>query len=242
MERALIRLLPRFFHSIVTYATTGADELARTAGSEGKGRSPGASPGAQFSTSHRSRNAEPRRHVDLGEPAPGRDLATFSVPPSLFTRNIRDFRVCVVTKAPIQIETTVPHEHYVAPDDATLGELYRSAGMFVSTAWYEGLGLPPLEAMACGVPVVLTDQRGCRDYAIDGENCLKVPIQRPDVVAEAISRLLADRNLSRPSVTGGFRAASLYQWSIAVKDFNNPSSGQMIRCRHFPIPVRRVTR
>ena len=72
----------------------------------------------------------------------------------------------------------------------------RRANVFVYASWYEGFGLPPLEAMACGVPVVTTDCGGVLEYAIDGYNSLVTPIRDPTALAQAIQRLLSDRHLA----------------------------------------------
>ncbi len=44
--------------------------------------------------------------------------------------------------------------------------------IFISTSWWEGFGLPSLEAMACGCALILTDAGGVNEYAIANENCL----------------------------------------------------------------------
>ena len=56
--------------------------------------------------------------------------------------------------------------------DEVIAELYSSSDVYLYTSYAEGLGLPLLKATACGTPVVMTDNRGSRDYAIDGFNAL----------------------------------------------------------------------
>ena len=71
----------------------------------------------------------------------------------------------------------LPVEEY-APKDLSqpdLGREYDAAQVFVVGSWFEGFCQPGLEAMACGVPLVTTDNGGCREYAIDGETALVVP-------------------------------------------------------------------
>ncbi|MEN3203480.1 MAG: glycosyltransferase family 4 protein, partial [Atribacterota bacterium] len=60
----------------------------------------------------------------------------------------------------------------VRPSQEELAKLYRQATVFLFTSWYEGFGLPPLEAMASGTAVVATDCGGIRMYAAEGQNIL----------------------------------------------------------------------
>jgi glycosyltransferase involved in cell wall biosynthesis len=59
-----------------------------------------------------------------------------------------------------------PIEFVVNPPQEKLAEHYRSADLFLFTSWYEGVGMPPLEAMASGVPVVSTLCGGVDMYAV----------------------------------------------------------------------------
>jgi len=71
-----------------------------------------------------------------------------------------------------------------------LAALYRRSDAFVLTSLREGWNQTILEAMACGLPVVLTDVPGPRDSA--GDAGVRVPPQRPDAVADALERLARD--------------------------------------------------
>lgn len=64
---------------------------------------------------------------------------------------------------------------YERPNDDELAELYSSTDIFAFPSHIEGFGLPPLEAMACGTPVVTTDCLGVRDYVNNGKNAIMVP-------------------------------------------------------------------
>ena len=70
---------------------------------------------------------------------------------------------------------------------------YRSADLLVAAPWYEPFGLTPLEAMACGVPVVGTAVGGLTDTVVDGVTGDLVPARDPHALGTAIRRLLADR-------------------------------------------------
>lgn len=70
--------------------------------------------------------------------------------------------------------------------------LLRSADAVVCAPWYEPFGIVPLEAMACGTPVVASAVGGLIDSVIDGTTGLHVPPRDPDAIAAALRDLLGD--------------------------------------------------
>jgi len=103
-----------------------------------------------------------------------------------------------------------------SPDDNKLAELYSSADIFLFSSWYEGFGLPPLEAMACGTPVVTTNCLGVREYAIDGYNALLAPPRDPAKMSEATAKLLTSQNLVETLSRNGIETARKYTWDSVV--------------------------
>ena len=83
----------------------------------------------------------------------------------------------------------------------------------------ESFGLPPLEAMACGVPVVTTDCGGIRDYAVDGYNALIVPPGDPEAVADAVLKILRDDKFRERLVEHGIETAKQRSWDKVVDKF-----------------------
>lgn len=82
--------------------------------------------------------------------------------------------------------------------DAALRSFYQSCDMFVFSSRLEGFGLPPLEAMACGAPVITTDCGGVRMFAEHERTALVVPLAHgARGLARAIARLLDDEALAR---------------------------------------------
>ncbi|HEX6968697.1 MAG TPA: glycosyltransferase [Micromonosporaceae bacterium] len=69
---------------------------------------------------------------------------------------------------------------------------YRSADVLVAAPWYEPFGLTPLEAMACGVPVIAAAVGGLKDTVVHGRTGDLVPARDPRVLGAAIRRLLDD--------------------------------------------------
>ncbi|HEY0387264.1 MAG TPA: glycosyltransferase [Gaiellales bacterium] len=95
--------------------------------------------------------------------------------------------------------------------------LLRSADAVVCVPWYEPFGIVPLEAMACGVPVIASSVGGLVDTVVHGVTGLHVPPRRPDRVADAARQLLADPALRRRlGVAGAARARRRYGWDVVA--------------------------
>ncbi|SFQ31017.1 Glycosyltransferase involved in cell wall bisynthesis [Amycolatopsis arida] len=97
--------------------------------------------------------------------------------------------------------------------------LLRSADAVVCAPWYEPFGIVPLEAMACGVPVVASAVGGLTDTVVDGVTGTLVPPRKPDELATALRRLLTDRAVRDAyGIAGCDRARSRYSWDRIAAD------------------------
>lgn len=95
----------------------------------------------------------------------------------------------------------------------------RAADAVVCTPWYEPFGIVPLEAMACGVPVVAAAVGGMRDSIEDGLTGTLVPEVSPESVAEAVRPYLEDSELRRRTGQAGrARACALYSWDAIAAE------------------------
>ncbi len=99
-------------------------------------------------------------------------------------------------------------------DRDELATYYSAADVFVSTPWYEPFGITPLEAMACGTPVVGSNVGGIKFSVRDGETGYLVPPRDPDALAERIAHLYRHPKLlsvfARQAVR---RVNDLFTWS-----------------------------
>ncbi|MFA6963150.1 MAG: glycosyltransferase family 4 protein [Patescibacteria group bacterium] len=98
-------------------------------------------------------------------------------------------------------------------DREQLAEIYSRALIYVNTSLGESFGLPALEAMASGAPVVLTDTVGAREYAKNKENCIVTAVNRPEETTSAIKKILADSKLCKKLIDNGLETAGSYSWS-----------------------------
>lgn len=97
--------------------------------------------------------------------------------------------------------------------------LLRSADVVACTPWYEPFGIVPLEAMACGVPVVATAVGGIRDTVVDDVTGRLVPPKDPARLGDAIAALLDDRARRRAlGAAGRERARARYTWDRVAAD------------------------
>ncbi len=102
---------------------------------------------------------------------------------------------------------------YVPDED--LPAFYNLADLFVFPSLYEGFGLPPLEAMACGVPVVCSNTSSLPEVA--GDVAIMVDPYDVEGLAEAMHKILADVTLQQKMRAKGLKRAKLFSWEEAAK-------------------------
>ena len=93
---------------------------------------------------------------------------------------------------------------------------YTSADVFVFPSLYEGFGLPVLEAMACGCPVV-TSKTGCSPE-VTGDAAILVDPYNSESISDAVKAILKDSNLGERLIEKGFRRAKEFSWEKCAKD------------------------
>jgi glycosyltransferase involved in cell wall biosynthesis len=103
---------------------------------------------------------------------------------------------------------------YLPPDD--LERLYRRTCIFAFPSLDEGFGMPVLDAMAHGIPVVTSNRSGMPEVA--GEAALLVDPEQTDEIEAALRRLIQDENLRRGLSIAGQARAALYPWERTVRE------------------------
>jgi len=99
-----------------------------------------------------------------------------------------------------------------------LPALIRSADVVVCTPWYEPFGMVPLEAMACGKPVVASAVGGLVDTVVDGATGRLVPPRDPRALADTLCDLVEDsETLAEFGKAGRRRVESRYAWQHVAK-------------------------
>jgi glycosyltransferase involved in cell wall biosynthesis len=99
--------------------------------------------------------------------------------------------------------------------DATLAALYRLATVFVFPSLYEGFGLPPLEAMASGTPVITSNVSSLPEVV--GDAALLIDPMNASAIADAMARVLSDEPLRAELVRRGLERVKAFSWERSVR-------------------------
>jgi glycosyltransferase involved in cell wall biosynthesis len=102
---------------------------------------------------------------------------------------------------------------YVSDDD--LAALYSGARVFVFPSLYEGFGLPPLEAMSCGTPVITSNTTSLPEVV--GDAAITVDPENTDEIADSLERVLSDDDLAKGLSGKGLERAGSFSWSDTAR-------------------------
>jgi glycosyltransferase involved in cell wall biosynthesis len=108
-----------------------------------------------------------------------------------------------------------PGLHHVdSLDPADLPAIYNLARVLAHPAWYEGFGLPPLEAMSCGTPVVVSDRASLPELVEDAG--VVVPADQPEAWRKALENVIGDTELAAKMRRRGILRAAQFSWPRAA--------------------------
>ena len=122
------------------------------------------------------------------------------------SRMLEAVRSSGLTREDIRFLGFVPEED--------LPMLYSASSALVFPSLYEGFGLPLVEAMACGVPVVASNTSSIPEVV--GDAALLAPPTQPEAFAEAIMRVRSDTDLRKAMVQKGLNRAACFRWDKAA--------------------------
>jgi glycosyltransferase involved in cell wall biosynthesis len=100
--------------------------------------------------------------------------------------------------------------------DADLPGLYSAASVLTTPSFYEGFGLPALEAMSCGTPVVVADRASLPEVV--GDAGVLVDPEDPETIAEGVKRVLTDEGLRGGLEARGLERASHFSWDRVARE------------------------
>ena len=96
-------------------------------------------------------------------------------------------------------------------EDSDLPSLYTLASAYCLPSHYEGFGIPCIEAMACGTPVVCSD-RPCLPEIV-GDAAVQVSPDKPEALVDALQRVVLDTTLRQTLIARGKERAQTFPWS-----------------------------
>jgi len=141
---------------------------------------------------------------------------------NLLAEKEQPFQLWIISQDDLDLSKARFDTKVIKPkNDIEIARALRSADLFVHPSWFEGFGLPPLEAMACGTTCVITDCGGVLEFAVDGKNCLLSPVRKPEKLSESIAKLLSDEKLRTKFIKAGLKTAAEFTWKSAADRLEN---------------------
>jgi glycosyltransferase involved in cell wall biosynthesis len=147
---------------------------------------------------------------------PGAELVVAGGPAPARLRGDPEYRRISRLAADVGVAERVSFRGRVGRGD--MPALMRSADLVVSVPWYEPFGMVPLEAMACGVPVVASAVGGHTDTVVDGVTGVLVPPRDTGELARVLRDLLASPDLPGYGTAAAERAHGRYSWERISQD------------------------
>ncbi len=114
----------------------------------------------------------------------------------------------------LKLQKEVIFMGYVPEDD--LPKMYNAADLFIYPSFYEGFGLPPLEAMACGCPVITSNTSSLPEVV--GDAGIMIDPYNIDELASAMDEILSNERLREEMIKKGLRRAKIFSWEKTAEE------------------------
>ena len=115
----------------------------------------------------------------------------------------------------------------IRPSVSELRDIYNSAQIFLHTSHWEGWGLPVMEAMACGCAVAASDNRGIREYLVNGENAMISGIGNLGSMVNNSKILLENSELINKLISRGLETVKIYTWDTIINKLEEILTGEV---------------
>ncbi|MGI5992708.1 MAG: glycosyltransferase family 4 protein [Methanosarcina sp.] len=100
--------------------------------------------------------------------------------------------------------------------ESELAEIYNAVDLFVFPSLYEGFGMPPLEAMACGTPVITSNTSSLPEVV--GDAAIVVDPYDANKLVEEMYQLLTDDGLKEEMIRKGLRRSKMFSWDKSARE------------------------
>jgi glycosyltransferase involved in cell wall biosynthesis len=110
-------------------------------------------------------------------------------------------------------------EHFRPQSTSEVAKVYADHDVYVYASHSDGFAMTPVEAMACGTTVILTDFPGKDQYARNGDNCIVVPFRDFKEIAATVDELSKRPALCEWIRQYGYTTASRYDWSVVARQY-----------------------
>ncbi|MCF2649127.1 glycosyltransferase family 4 protein [Niallia circulans] len=131
----------------------------------------------------------------------------------------------VFSKKGTELPSFVDHVGYVT--DEELKALYENAFCFIYPSFYEGFGLPPLEAMSTGCPVIISNVASLPE--VGGDAALYCNPYNPEDIANRIKELMSDNTFRNQLIEQGYMQAESFSWKKCAVEFQSVISDSLIK-------------
>lgn len=125
------------------------------------------------------------------------------------------FRVSYTPPSRKELDGNLVDRFYTGLSEKEMAELYRNVDIFISSSLeVEGFGLPAMEALASGVPSILTEISSYKNFDLKSNFAYFVPTHRPDKIVEGVLSLIQDQKLREQYIRNGLEVAKQYSLKI----------------------------